>query len=248
MRPTSDVKLKAEAPPAHGGACEKAVWKWGLAGEAFGRTGPNETPDEDASLFSCDLRFPGQHCDAASGFNYNYFRDYEPGTGRYAQSDPAGLIDGPSTYGYVKQSPLSLIDTHGNSARPGPGYNFANHKELARAEAIAKMQKCNLGECQGSNDPYAVSEADRSKVISKLVSADIVLDYGEPNCGVTEPNLDPHTITIGGRIFSGGCCSMAAVLAHEAMHLVSADPFSVETEGRARNVQLRCFGCSTAYH
>ncbi|MFC3549575.1 RHS repeat-associated core domain-containing protein [Lysobacter cavernae] len=225
-----------------------AVWTWDITSEAFGNSAPSQDPDGDSAAFLLDMRYPGQRYDAASGLNYNYFRDYEPGSGRYVESDPSGLVDGPSTYGYVRQNPLALIDSHGNSARPGPGYSFDNHKELARAEAIAKMQQCNLGgECEGS-DPYAVSEIDRSKVINKLISADIALDYTETNCGATEPNLGPNTITIGGGIFSGRCCSMAAVLAHEAMHLVSGDPFSTKTEGQARNIQLRCFNCSTAYH
>ncbi len=40
------------------------------------------------------LRFPGQQHDPASAFNYNYFRDYDPSTGRYVQSDPIGLAGG----------------------------------------------------------------------------------------------------------------------------------------------------------
>lgn len=37
-------------------------------------------------------RFPGQYEDAETGFHYNYFRDYDPTTGRYIQSDPAGIL------------------------------------------------------------------------------------------------------------------------------------------------------------
>jgi RHS repeat-associated protein len=59
------------------------------------------------------LRFPGQQYDAATGVHYNYFRDYEPGTGRYVQSDPIGLRGGISTYGYALGNPLMYSDPSG---------------------------------------------------------------------------------------------------------------------------------------
>jgi RHS repeat-associated protein len=71
-----------------------AIWEWKLTGEAFGATPPNEDPDQDGARFTFDLRFPGQRYDAAIGLNYNYFRDYDPTTGRYIQSDPIGLAGG----------------------------------------------------------------------------------------------------------------------------------------------------------
>jgi hypothetical protein len=42
-------------------------------------------------------------------------RDYDPTTGRYLQADPLGLVDGASVYGYVKQSPLRLVDPKGEA-------------------------------------------------------------------------------------------------------------------------------------
>ncbi|MFN7476162.1 MAG: RHS repeat-associated core domain-containing protein [Burkholderiales bacterium] len=44
---------------------------------------------------------------------YNYFRDYEPSTGRYVQSDPVGLSAGINTYAYVNARPLSAADPFG---------------------------------------------------------------------------------------------------------------------------------------
>jgi len=58
-------------------------------------------------------RFPGQYADAETGFNYNYFRDYDPTTGRYIESDPIGLGGGLNTYAYVKNNPVKMIDAKG---------------------------------------------------------------------------------------------------------------------------------------
>ena len=46
---------------------------------------------------------------------YNYFRDYDPATGRYVQSDPLGLVDSSSTYAYALSSPLAFLDPQGLS-------------------------------------------------------------------------------------------------------------------------------------
>ncbi|MFE1817056.1 RHS repeat domain-containing protein, partial [Metapseudomonas otitidis] len=46
---------------------------------------------------------------------YNYFRDYDPETGRYVESDPIGLDGGLNTYGYVEGNPLTGFDPFGLS-------------------------------------------------------------------------------------------------------------------------------------
>ncbi|MGQ0801815.1 MAG: RHS repeat-associated core domain-containing protein [Pseudomarimonas sp.] len=58
-------------------------------------------------------RYPGQYFDAESGLHYNYFRDYEPGTGRYIESDPIGLGGGLNTYGYAAGNALLFSDPLG---------------------------------------------------------------------------------------------------------------------------------------
>ncbi|WP_244150004.1 RHS repeat-associated core domain-containing protein [Xanthomonas sacchari] len=97
-----------------------AIWRWDLKGEAFGNTAPDQDPDKDGTAFVFDMRFPGQRYDALSGINQNYFRDYEPGTGRYVQSDLIGLSGGISTYSYVFSMPLEMRDASGLVAVPMP--------------------------------------------------------------------------------------------------------------------------------
>jgi RHS repeat-associated protein len=43
----------------------------------------------------------------------NYFRDFDPATGRYIESDPIGLEAGINTYAYVAANPLENVDPLG---------------------------------------------------------------------------------------------------------------------------------------
>lgn len=51
--------------------------------------------------------------DVETGTNYNYFRDYDPGTGRYVESDPIGQRGGINTFAYVTNAPTGHVDPRG---------------------------------------------------------------------------------------------------------------------------------------
>lgn len=90
------------------------VWSW--ESDAFGTTAPVEAKvgkGKTAYYFNFNLRFAGQYYDDETGLHYNYFRDYDPSTGRYVQSDPIGLAGGLNTYGYVGGNSLRYIDPYG---------------------------------------------------------------------------------------------------------------------------------------
>ena len=50
---------------------------------------------------------------ASGRSHYNVFRDYDPGTGRFVESDPTGLAAGVNTYAFVGDDPLAWIDPDG---------------------------------------------------------------------------------------------------------------------------------------
>jgi RHS repeat-associated protein len=83
---------------------KNVVWFWDH--DPFGNGAPTGT-------LTYSLRFPGQFYDPLTGLNYNGFRNYDPATGRYIESDPIGLEGGVNTYSYVGANPLSHKDARG---------------------------------------------------------------------------------------------------------------------------------------
>ncbi|ANO52658.1 RHS repeat-associated core domain-containing protein [Woeseia oceani] len=117
------------------------IWRW--ESDPFGTALADEDPDGDLVNFTFNGRFPGQYFDAETGLHCNYFRTYDPSTGRYLESDPIGLGGGLNTYGYVGGNPLSGVDPfglyEGDGQFPGPDPGAAA-AAMAREAAAAQRQ------------------------------------------------------------------------------------------------------------
>jgi RHS repeat-associated protein len=99
------------------------VWRWDS--DPFGTTAASQDPDGDSDVFAYNLRLPGQYFDSETGLHYNYFRDYDPATGRYVESDPIGLKGGINTYSYVDSNPAMSADPTGLIRWSGTAFSGA---------------------------------------------------------------------------------------------------------------------------
>jgi RHS repeat-associated protein len=110
---------------------------WQALSESFGKT-----YIEQGSAAQINLRLPGQYWDAETGTHYNQQRDYDPGKGRYIQSDPLGLYDGVNTFAYGYSNPLENIDPTGEAV---PVWVYA--RCVAGCKAMDAMLAAVKSEC-----------------------------------------------------------------------------------------------------
>jgi RHS repeat-associated protein len=128
---------------------------WRSRHEAFGKATIENDPDGNGAIIALNFRFPGQYFDGESGTHYNYFREYDPGTGRYWQSDPVGLVGGVNTYAYVLGNPLRLFDFYGLEPCDWQDFN-ARREQAERAAADARAN----GDYDRYNNQMDIADAN----------------------------------------------------------------------------------------
>ncbi len=101
---------------------------WSATYSSFG-----EAEIDPASTVENNLRFPGQYYDSETGIHYNFYRYYNPETGRYITTDPIGFEGGFNLFVYVLNNPSGWIDPMGLNPYKwgycGPGYRAGPGRE-----------------------------------------------------------------------------------------------------------------------
>ena len=135
---------------------------WQLPSDPFGATTANE------AAFTYNLRFAGQYYDKETGLHYNYFRYYDPKTGRYRVSDLIGLAGGLNTYAYVGNNPVNWVDPLG--LKPGDRFNTPNETAIDTLDYYNPLSIQDNAEyggsiCKeiGSSTKYFAIEATKGK-------------------------------------------------------------------------------------
>ncbi|MBK6725959.1 MAG: RHS repeat-associated core domain-containing protein [Xanthomonadales bacterium] len=193
---------------------DRAVWAWDLQGPAFGTHAANDDPDADGQAFALNLRFPGQYLDTESGLHYNYFRDYDPATGRYVESDPVGLRGDITTYAYVSSRPISFTDAFG-LLKVEPCDGCAPTRYSSDDVAAAAQNACNTL-INGITDAalrYCIKYRCRSPK-TKLVCDPGCSEYGEFKCSKTR-NPCGNSISVCTSVETD---HMAETIIHELAH------------------------------
>ncbi|MBF9070398.1 RHS repeat-associated core domain-containing protein [Streptacidiphilus fuscans] len=88
---------------------------WASSADVWGR--PLRPARDDVH---CPLGMPGQYHDDETGLAYNYFRYYDPATGRYLSGDPLGQAADFNPHSYVP-NPLYWIDPLGLAKKQPSG-------------------------------------------------------------------------------------------------------------------------------
>lgn len=160
------------------------VWRWDS--DPFGTNPANENPSGLGS-FQYNLRFPGQYYDQETRLHYNYFRDYDPASGRYVQSDPIGLDGGINTYSYVLNNPLLLFDPHGLAKRgPKPRGTGAHNKKIEE-----------LAECIEDDGGKIIAGGGKGRKERLIKTLGGKKEGRRPDLIYQMPNCEPCAINVG---------------------------------------------------
>jgi RHS repeat-associated protein len=215
------------------------MWFWAVGGTGL----PNQNP-QNQGTFLYNLRYPGQYYLPETGLYYNYFRDYDPQTGRYLESDPIGLAGGSmSTYVYAAGNPISNDDPLGLLVR-GDGWSNQQWNDIEKAEAKIRKELSKSCSCHQNSSNDGCIPCD---LLPSLLNAlDTMIVAYAPlggECGWTPPSNPPQGLFLStvpwgrvpGKTCKPGC--LTSTLYHELLHTTNlifddSNPPAAVYEGR----------------
>ena len=142
---------------------------------------------------------------ASGRVHYNYFRNYDPAVGRYAESDPLGLGGGVNTYSYVGMNPNRFADPFGLSEQDVT--NIVNHVNENFPD-IHVNGGWELGEPDAGASAHSSVRTGRITIDGKYKKAcltageffELYFDYFHEAMHSTDHGLDRLTDRMWGRI------------------------------------------------
>ena len=113
------------------------------------------------------IRHAGQYYDQEVNIFYNYFRDYDPITGRYVESDPIGLAGGLNTYAYVGNNPIGFVDPEGLVSQGNHKLDLDQVKRIKEQLKDPTIDKKTRNELKAKLKRHEKAVGERSSRISK---------------------------------------------------------------------------------
>ncbi len=98
-------------------------------------------------------QFTAKPYDTGTGLYTFPYRHYSPAMARWTGADPAGIVDGPNVYGYVRGEPVARIDQYGLCREKGESYNDCANRKNNRLDykllgMCMALCKCPLPICK----------------------------------------------------------------------------------------------------
>ena len=145
------------------------------------------------------FRFSTKYWDDESGLIYNNYRYYSPVSGRWINRDPSGEQDNVNLHGFVRNNPITRIDTNGKASvediiEDVLDYNYHNGMPIAEAiDAYAKEALTGEAEALSGILVNTIGGALTDKLAEILINPDVILSEmgeGEVASEVQEFNFD----------------------------------------------------------